>query len=280
MAQLNRKAMEAALPFDIHAATDITGNGLAGHSWEMAKASNVSFHFWDAIPFLPHALEMAGVGCVPGGARANGRYLDDSLHIDGVLDSIATDMMLDPQTSGGLLFALPADQSDRLIQELTNAGVLDVGHVGRTLWSLGARLIRVALRPRTSEWPFAGSFSGKGKQLAWAGGGWKRLRRNERLAGSLRFRKRLIQMLHFEGDKGRHCHFLFDLESRKGSGEGRRFVVACSYCRSLGYDIRLWTALHLGYGTSRRTRGLVRGRTSVAHAAGLAGLINGCNDCQ
>jgi len=132
MAQLNQKAMEAGLNFEIHSATDITGNGLAGHAWEIARASGVSLHFsWDAMPLLPGAHEAASGGFVPGGARSNGRYLGSGLHLSGVTE-VARDLVLDPQTSGGLLFALPADQAEDLMAQLHQSGVLgvQVGEVG------------------------------------------------------------------------------------------------------------------------------------------------------
>ena len=124
MAQLNQKAMEAGLSCDIHAATDITGNGLAGHAWEMARASGVQLRFtMGTIPLLPGARKACQDGFVPGGARSNGRYLGDALELDGV-GEVDQNLLLDPQTSGGLLFAVSPNDAKGLCTRLEDNGVL------------------------------------------------------------------------------------------------------------------------------------------------------------
>lgn len=124
MAQLNQKAMEAGLAFDIRAATDITGNGLAGHAWEMARASGVQIHFrMNDVPLLPGARQACEEGFVPGGARSNGRYLGEALYLDGVGDT-EENLVLDPQTSGGLLFSVSHSDASALCGRLEDNGIL------------------------------------------------------------------------------------------------------------------------------------------------------------
>jgi selenide, water dikinase len=126
MIRLNRDAARVAQGFVISACTDITGNGLAGHAWEVARASGVRLVFrFAALPLLPGALEHASRHC-PGGAEANARYVGEGLQITAS-DGDARAVALDPQTSGGLLFSTP--EADALVVALRAAGI-DAHRVG------------------------------------------------------------------------------------------------------------------------------------------------------
>lgn len=123
MARLNKSAMEVAADFEVHACTDVTGNGLAGHAWEMAKSSNVLLRFsFGALPLLPNVVDLCAQGFLPGGARSNGRYLGAAFTVNAV-DEVARDILLDPQTSGGLLLSVPGNQGGALLQRLKDAGL-------------------------------------------------------------------------------------------------------------------------------------------------------------
>jgi len=107
MLVLNREARDAARDLEVHACTDVTGNGLAGHAWEMARASGVRIEFEaDALPFLPHAEALAAAGHNPGGAASNRAFVGGHVVIGPVPAGVEA-LFFDPQTSGGLLFALP-----------------------------------------------------------------------------------------------------------------------------------------------------------------------------
>lgn len=123
MASLNRKAKEAMDPFHVHACTDITGFGLLGHAMEMAEASKVSFelHFRN-IPLIEAAKEYAELGLVPAGAYRNRKYTENKLSILGISDTDA-DLLFDPQSSGGLLYAIPAEEKDSAMDALLAAGL-------------------------------------------------------------------------------------------------------------------------------------------------------------
>lgn len=124
MSTLNRAARDAARPLEVHAATDVTGFGLAGHAWEMAAASDVSLRFRaDRLPLLPGVLALARAGHLTRGDRDNRPYVR-RLAMDGVSAELQS-VFVDPQTSGGLLFALPAAEAARLAA----VGVV-VGDVG------------------------------------------------------------------------------------------------------------------------------------------------------
>ena len=112
MRTLNRAASEALLEAGVVAATDVTGFGLLGHGLEMARASGTRFVFdAEATPILPGALELAAQGVETGGAAHNRRFVADVLTVaNGVPNELVT-LAHDPQTSGGLLAAVPADRA-------------------------------------------------------------------------------------------------------------------------------------------------------------------------
>jgi selenide,water dikinase len=131
VASLNRKAMEVALNFEIHACTDITGFGILGHSLEMAKGSGLQIDLiFDRLPFYPNALEMYQKGETTGSNKANRRLAQGFWDAAASLTAEAEDLLFDPQTSGGLLLAVPADQCDDLLAGLQEAGIEIAAHVG------------------------------------------------------------------------------------------------------------------------------------------------------
>jgi len=124
MRTLNRTASEVLVANGIVGATDVTGFGLLGHGLEMARASGTRFVFDAAVlPALPGALDLARSGVETGGAAHNRRYVLPALT---VADGIAPDLVVlahDPQTSGGLLAAIPADRLVGVEADLAAAGV-------------------------------------------------------------------------------------------------------------------------------------------------------------
>ena len=114
MVELNRGAARAAVAAGLHAATDITGFGLAGHAHEMAERSAVGVRIHaNAVPLLPGARTHAERGISFGGLERNQAYFADGRRVgfDGV-DEAARTLALDPQTSGGLLVAVPPAHAD------------------------------------------------------------------------------------------------------------------------------------------------------------------------
>ena len=121
MSSLNKKAKEAAEGFSIHACTDVTGFGLLGHCVEMAQASGVSFHLSvQDIAFLDGAAEYAKMGLVPAGAYRNREYAGHAVEA-GETEECYLDLLYDPQTSGGLLFSVGAEEALALLEALENA---------------------------------------------------------------------------------------------------------------------------------------------------------------
>jgi selenide, water dikinase len=118
MRTLNRAASEAlvALGADTHAATDVTGFGLAGHAWEMADRSGVRLKLHaTALPLYDGALAAAEAGIVTGGDARNRAYLGDRIAVDESVSVGQRALVFDPQTSGGLLVAVPRRAVDALI---------------------------------------------------------------------------------------------------------------------------------------------------------------------
>ena len=133
MAALNRTAAEVALQYKVHACTDITGFGLLGHVYEMASGSGVSIKLQSAsIPLLPDAAAAAAMGLVPGGAYTNREYFK-TVTIDSSVPVYIQDLCFDPQTSGGLLFSVPADRANELLQKLQQAGIKQAAIIGEVI---------------------------------------------------------------------------------------------------------------------------------------------------
>ena len=131
LASLNGPAMEIALQFELHAATDITGFGIAGHTLEMAlgSGSQVVLHF-DRLPFYNDALRMYQKGESTGSNKANRKLVEKQLQIQKDLTGHQEELLYDPQTSGGLLLSAPASQSNALIAALSVSGVETAVQVG------------------------------------------------------------------------------------------------------------------------------------------------------
>ncbi len=130
MTQLNRRASEAMVAVGAHAATDVTGFGLLGHAHEMAQASQMTFNFSaSAIPVLPGALHLAREGCLPGGERSNADFVKDNVQFAPHLDTALVSVLRDPQTSGGLLIALPKGRVKEYFDRLEDPQAREIGEV-------------------------------------------------------------------------------------------------------------------------------------------------------
>lgn len=125
MVTLNRAAAEVLRrETEVHACTDITGFGLLGHLREMSDGSGVGMNLTTSqLPVFPGALETAAMGLVPAGAYRNREFVGESVHFDPDVPLAMQDLMFDPQTSGGLLAAIPAAVAERVLSALAAAGV-------------------------------------------------------------------------------------------------------------------------------------------------------------
>jgi len=125
MRTLNKYASEVAENFTVHSCTDITGFGAAGHICEMAEGSDLTAVISASkMPFLPKSIEMAAMGMLPGGAYRNRDYFQGRVKSDDDVSREAMDLLFDPQTSGGLLFAVVPEEADALLAALHEANVI------------------------------------------------------------------------------------------------------------------------------------------------------------
>jgi len=134
LASLNDIAMTTALKFDIHACTDITGFGILGHLLEVSLGCGAGVVVdFKALPIYPYALEMYNKGESTGSNKGNRQMVNNyNFEIQTALTNQEEELLFDPQTSGGLLLAVPDSQSADLISALKSAGVAvaeKVGHV-------------------------------------------------------------------------------------------------------------------------------------------------------
>jgi selenide,water dikinase len=123
MMRLNQAAAETVRRYRVHAMTDITGYGLIGHGHEMAHLSLVDFEIsFSALHWLPGALDYAERGIIPGGKGRNQAYYREWVHMQTTLRPHEEDLLYDPQTSGGLLIALPPDDASGYVAEMVAQG--------------------------------------------------------------------------------------------------------------------------------------------------------------
>jgi len=123
MRQLNRDAAAVLADFAPSAVTDVTGFGLLGHLAEVCRASDVSATVRASAPrLLPGAVDLAARGCVPGGTGRNLTGVAGILDWDAEVSETMRFVLADPQTSGGLLAALPPERAEDAVEALVTAG--------------------------------------------------------------------------------------------------------------------------------------------------------------
>lgn len=139
MAALNRDAAQQMLDCDVHACTDITGYGLVGHALEMAAASCVCLEIeYQSVPHFSEALELRRQGVYSGGLENNRRAFSSSVRMTDAVPCVWQDLLLDPQTSGGLLIALPEAGAQTFLRQFDGE---DVAIIGRVVDSGGSEII-------------------------------------------------------------------------------------------------------------------------------------------
>ncbi len=132
MVALNRIASSVMRAFPVHACSDVTGFGLLGHAFEMASGSRVTLVLESTkLPLLPGVRRLADEGHLTGGCRRNREYLAGKVTVASGVRTHLEEVAMDPQTSGGLLIALPRDHASRLVDALHAQGIgaaTDIGY--------------------------------------------------------------------------------------------------------------------------------------------------------
>jgi selenide,water dikinase len=132
MSMLNRIAAEVMMEIGVNACTDVTGFGLLGHARAIASASSVGIELDTAdVPYLPGVRDLAEPSLCSSGLHSNASYLRDAVHFEPSVDERDRLLLLDPQTSGGLLMSVPATNAGRLLAALHQCGVTDAAIIGR-----------------------------------------------------------------------------------------------------------------------------------------------------
>jgi selenide,water dikinase len=134
LATLNRAACEVMLRHfaAVHAATDVTGFGLVGHALEMALGSRVGLRIELAsLPLYPHVGRMVEAGVTTGSTRPNREA--GAPYLRGALGKVWDELVHDPQTSGGLLIGVAADDAAALLADLHATGVTHATRIGTAI---------------------------------------------------------------------------------------------------------------------------------------------------
>lgn len=134
MAELNRAAALTMSRFDVAACTDISGFGLLGHAAEMVCGSGKSFRIKAAgVPVISEALEFAAMGLIPAGAHRNREFRAPMMNFCKTVPLSLQDVLVDPQTSGGLLISVSGKQAEELVSALKQAGVGAAARIGEVI---------------------------------------------------------------------------------------------------------------------------------------------------
>ena len=119
MSTLNKYAHDVLVNYTVHACTDVTGFALLGHSLEMAQGSGATIHInTEAVPYHREAFDLADMGFIPAGAYRNREFAQASVKVVGNVSRPLQDICYDPQTSGGLLAAVPENEAESCLEAL------------------------------------------------------------------------------------------------------------------------------------------------------------------
>jgi selenide,water dikinase len=141
MTSLNGVASGLMLETAASACKDITGFGLLGHAAEMVEGMEVGFVIdASAVPLFPETREYYEMGMVAGGLGNNRKYREHMVDMEPGVPGHLQDILFDPQTSGGLLMAVPKARAARLLEKLHKAGVARAAIIGEVVKEHGGRI--------------------------------------------------------------------------------------------------------------------------------------------
>ena len=130
MTRLNRVAGQLAVESALACGTDVTGFSVLGHGWEMAHASQVGFRVvFDQVPFVSCAVRYAEQWTFPGGASDNRSYFGKYVRFSAQISEMQQMLLFDPQTSGGLLLAVPNEKMNAFRQR--------AAQLEQPIWEIG-----------------------------------------------------------------------------------------------------------------------------------------------
>ncbi len=142
MVTLNNKASELMMTVEVHACTDVTGFGLLGHACEMIEGTDVGMMIRSSdVPFFPEAKELAEMGMTPGGLHRNREFRLNMVEFGDSVPQFMSDILFDPQTSGGLLISLPASEAESLLERMHREGIEEAAIIGEVTAEPKGRII-------------------------------------------------------------------------------------------------------------------------------------------
>ncbi len=142
MATLNATASKRMVEFGASACTDVTGFGLAGHAFEMAKGSGVGIRFFaNKVPHYPESLEMIRQGVRTGLTQPNFHSVEGHFKPDATLPEELVGLFFDPQTSGGLLISIAAEKTSALLDSLHKDGIKEATIIGEVFASQEPQIV-------------------------------------------------------------------------------------------------------------------------------------------
>ncbi len=120
-----REASKAMQEIGANGCTDITGFGLLGHAFEMAKASNVTFKIEaETVPLLPDVIKLIEQKMLTRGDKNNRAYVGETVRFNKNISKEMQSALFDPQTAGGLLISLEPGKAEKLVEKLKNATII------------------------------------------------------------------------------------------------------------------------------------------------------------
>ncbi|MCH8300218.1 MAG: selenide, water dikinase SelD [Candidatus Marinimicrobia bacterium] len=129
---LNKKASELMLKYDANACTDLTGFGLLGHLNEMVSPNDLSLEINAlSVPYFEKAVETSEQGYKPGMSKDTMRSLEKSVSFDSTVSEAYRWLLVDPQTSGGLIISIPEERADDLMKELKSEDSPEAAIIGK-----------------------------------------------------------------------------------------------------------------------------------------------------
>jgi selenide,water dikinase len=142
MTALNKAGRDAMVEVGGHAATDITGFGLAGHAYEMAEGSGATLVIdLNALPLLPRVEDLIRKGYYTRASKTNASFVAPGLRIEGRPDPLRMDVFYDAQTSGGLMICVPGARADALVQKCKALGCITAVVIGEVTPKQDAALV-------------------------------------------------------------------------------------------------------------------------------------------
>jgi len=126
----------------VHACTDVTGFGLLGHACEMIEGTDIGMMIHSSdVPFFPEAKELAEMGMTPGGLHRNRDFRMNMVEFSDNIPQFMSDILFDPQTSGGLLISLPGPEAESLLERMHEEGIEEAAIIGEVTAEPKGRIV-------------------------------------------------------------------------------------------------------------------------------------------